>query len=279
MKPINEQQQRLIDKYLQGRLSDSEERNFQQQIQDADFEAELRFQEGLQDAVQDLAKQEHPLKQLFQGEEKKIKSGILGETKGLPHFSSKKQRPAASRVFIKRYLSAAASVVVLAFLVYQLWPFLFPDLGREQGPSTADIQSFERPPQMTEITKSGTSPAADSMAIDCITLFKSESQYSNALSCFQNLNQKQATPETHYYIAQCYFKLAEYESAIAGYDQLLATPDLVPRAVQDQIRWNRMLAHLLNQDQSYQAELNSMVKDENFRYLREAMTLQEMLGG
>ena len=52
MKPLDEQQQKLIDKYLEGRLSDEEEQDFQQQIQQEDFAAEVQFQEGLQDDVQ-----------------------------------------------------------------------------------------------------------------------------------------------------------------------------------------------------------------------------------
>ena len=209
MKPFDEQQQKLIDKYLEGRLSKSEEQDFQQQIQDTDFEAEVRFQEGLQDAVQHLAKEEHPLKKLFQGEEKKIREENIEPVPSLPTFSRNKLPPSPKRVFIRHYMSAAAGLAVLAFITYQLWPFLIPSPGTPDGPSAATIQSLERPPQMTQITKSGASQVADSLAIDCITLFKSENQYPAALDCFQNLNRQQPTPEISYYIAQCFFKLEQ----------------------------------------------------------------------
>ena len=80
MKPLDEQQQKLIDKYLVGRLSEEEEQDFQQQVQQEDFAAEVQFQESLQDAVQKLAKEEHPLKKRFQEEEKKIKEGTAVST-------------------------------------------------------------------------------------------------------------------------------------------------------------------------------------------------------
>lgn len=212
MKPTDEQKQTLIDKYLEGRLSEQEQQDFQEQIQDADFEAEVRFQEGLEGAVQDLAKAEHPLKKIFQAEEKKIKDGMLGEVKELPHFKKKKPRPQPT---IGRYfMMRAAGLAILALIVYQLWPFLFPSFPNDNGQITDAIRSLERPPQMTQITKSGEDQTVDSLAINCITYYKAEGQFPVALSCFQDLNERQTTPEIRYYTAQCFFNLEDYKSAI-----------------------------------------------------------------
>lgn|GEM_PF-5563547 len=275
MKPTDEQKQTLIDKYLEGRLSEQEQQDFQEQIQDADFEAEVRFQEGLDDAVQDLAKAEHPLKKLFQAEEKKIKDGTLGEGKALPHFKKKKPRPQPT---IGRYfMMRAAGLAILALVVYQLWPFLFPSFPNTSDFPTAAIKSLERPPQMTQITKSGEDQTTDSLAINCITYYKSEDQFPIALSCFQDLNKRQTTPEIRYYTAQCFFNLEDYESAIPIYDELLASTTIHDDQIQDQIRWNRLLSLVLIQETGYKEELQNMIQDKDFKYLREAQKLRELL--
>lgn len=274
MKPLDEQQQKLIDKYLEGRLSNEEEQDFQQQVQQEDFAAEVQFQESLQDAVQRLAKEEHPLKKRFQGEEKKIKEGTLIPSKGLPEFKRKQEEPTP----IRRYMSFAAGIAILAFLVYQLFPFLFPGTTGTEFPIAA-IKNLERPPQMTSITKSSDNQTIESLAIDCITLFKAETQYTEALNCFQDLNKLQSTPEIQYYTAQCHFNLDQYGSAINLYDELLASPEIGDKQVQDQIRWNRLVALVLNRDSAYEDELQSMAQDKDFRYLREAQKLQELLRG
>ncbi len=274
MKPLDEQQQKLIDKYLEGELSNEEEQDFQQQIQEEDFAAEVQFQESLQDAVQQLAKEEHPLKKRFQEEEKKIKEGKAIPTKGLPHFGRKQEQPTP----IRRYMNLAAGIAILAFLVYQLFPFLFPGTTGAEFPIAA-IKNLERPPQMTSITRSSDNQTIDSLAIDCITLFKTENKYTEALNCFQDLNKLQSTPEIQYYTAQCYFNLDQYVPAIDLYDQLLASPEIADKQVKDQIRWNRLVAQVLQRGIDYEAELNSMIKDKKFRYLREAQKLQELLQG
>lgn len=272
MKPLDEQQQKLIDKYLEGRLSDEEEQDFQQQIQQEDFAAEVQFQESLQDAVQRLAKEEHPLKKRFQEEEKKIKTRAPIAADRLPHFKQKGEKPRP----IRRYMSLAAGLGILAFLTYQLFPFLFPSPAETEFPIAA-IKSLERPPQMTQITRGSQDQTIDSLAIDCITLFKTESQYSEALSCFRNLSNLQLTPEIRYYTAQCFFNLDQYDSAIAVYDELLEAADLLEKQVQDQIRWNRLVAQVLSRDGVYEGELQSMTQDKEFRYLREALKLRELL--
>ena len=274
MKPLDEQQQKLIDKYLVGRLSEEEEQDFQQQVQQEDFAAEVQFQESLQDAVQKLAKEEHPLKKRFQEEEKKIKEGTAVSTGSLPHFKRKKEQLPP----IRRYMSMAAGVAILAFLVYQLFPFLFPGSTEAAFPIAA-IKNLERPPQMTSITKSSDNQTIESLAIDCITLFKAETQYAKALSCFQDLNKLQTTPEIQYYTAQCHFNLDQYDVAINLYDDLLSSQKIRDKQVQDQIRWNRLVAQVLQRGIDYEAELNSMIQDKKFRYLREAQKLQELLQG
>ncbi|NRB52769.1 MAG: hypothetical protein HRU41_34230 [Saprospiraceae bacterium] len=274
MKPLDEQQQKLIDKYLEGRLSDEEEQDFQQQIQQEDFAAEVQFQEGLQDAVQKLAKEEHPLKKRFQGEEKKIKEGASIDADGLPYFERRKEKSKP----IRQYLNLAAGLAILAFLVYQLFPFIFPAHTEPEFPIAA-IKSLERPPQMTQITTGSQNHPIDSLAIDCITLFKTESQYNEALHCFQNLSDLEPTPEIQYYTAQCFFNLDQYDAAISVYDKLLATANLLEKQVQDQIRWNRLVAQVLSRDGAYEGELQMLTQDKEFRYLREALKLQELLQG
>ncbi|MBX2871165.1 MAG: hypothetical protein KTR30_03670 [Saprospiraceae bacterium] len=274
MKPLDEQQQKLIDKYLEGRLSDDDQQDFQQQIQQEDFAAEVQFQESLQGAVQKLAKEEHPLKKRFQGEEKKIKDGTAGASPKLPHFTSKQERPRP----IRQYMNMAAGLAILAFIIYQLVPFLFPSTVETEFPIAA-IKSLERPPQITQIIKSDQNQALESMAIDCITLFKAENQYPAALSCFQSLNEQYTTPEIRYYIAHSFFHLGQYESAVPIYDELLQSSDIKDDQIHDQIRLNRLLSLVLLKEAGYQEELDEIMQDNSFKYLREAQKLQEMLKG
>ncbi len=274
MKPLDEQQQKLIDKYLEGRLSEEDEQDFQQQIQQEDFAAEVQFQESLQDAVQKLAKEEHPLKKRLQGEEKKINDGMSIPSPGLPHFKRQQKRP---RLMV-RYMSRAAGLAILAFLSYQLFPFLFPPTADAKLPTEAII-SLGRSPQITQIIKGDQDQTLDSMAIDCITLFKAENQYTAALRCFQNLNERHSTPEIRYYIAHTYFKLGQYEAAIPIYDELLQSADIQDRQTHDQIRLNRLLSLVLLQKDGYQGELDDMVQNTDFNYLLEAQKLKKLLKG
>lgn len=274
MKPLDEQQQKLIDKYLEGRLSEDDEQDFQQQIQQEDFAAEVQFQESLQDAVQKLAKEEHPLKKRLQEEEKKIKDGTPVATAGLPHFKPKQKRPRP----IRQYMNMAAGLAILAFIVYQLIPFLFPSTIDTEFPIAA-IKSLERPPQLTQIIKGDQNQDLESKAIDCITLFKAEDQFPAALSCFQDLNEQYTTPEIRYYIAHSFFHLGQYESAVPIYDELLQSADIEDVQIHDQIRLNRLLSLVLLQEAGYQEELDEIIKDKTFKYLREAQKLQEMLKG
>ncbi|MEZ5043040.1 MAG: zf-HC2 domain-containing protein [Saprospiraceae bacterium] len=287
MKRTDEQKQMLIEKYLEGELSDKEKVLFERHIKETDFSAELRFQKNLKNATKRLAKKENPLKLLFQGEEKKIKEGETDAIPSLPVFeeantislaevSAKKSK---NKPFLRIWIPYAASAAVLALVALWMWnPFEGPTPFVPADKSSL-IAKFQRPPQMTQITKSGGNDRPlDSIAIDCITLFKTENQYPKALSCFQNLAVRQSTPEIQYYIGQCYLNTDSFEQAIRQYDMLLQQGQLTNPDTLQQIRWNRLLAKAASEQEGYQAELEAMANDKGFKYLKEARDLQELLG-
>jgi tetratricopeptide (TPR) repeat protein len=259
MESRNEKLQDLIDRYFEGQLSEKDQLEFKEKMNDPSFRSAVKFQQKLASGLK-KDYQNSRLKGLFQAEEKKM----------------------AKRVFLRQRLSIAASILVL--LVAGWYVFSGPPT---EGPVTSnelDIESvlaLHKSPGDTG-KKGGADEGTEANPNEaCKILYEPEEAFQKALDCFLTLqNNGEGDLETTYYIGSCHFKLGNYPQALEEFEQAAADGQSVFKpATLSQIEWNILVAKVLTADNptAYLDEVSSKLKDPEYDYYQEAQKLSNLI--
>lgn len=259
MESRNEKLQDLIDRYFEGRLSEKDQLEFKEKMNDPKFRSTVKFQQKLASGLKKDYQNAH-LKGLFQAEEKKM----------------------AKRVLLRQRLSIAASILVLLVAGW----YVFSDPSTE-GPvagnelnieAVAILQKDPLVEETREVTDEGTDTKPNEA---CKTLYEPEKAYQQALDCFLALQNKgEGDLETSYYIGSCHFKLGNYPKALQEFEQVAADGQSTfkPETL-SQIAWNILVAKVLTADNptAYLDEVTSLLEDPGYDYFIEAKKLSNLL--
>lgn len=268
MNSINEGQQRLIDRYLQGQLS-KEDAGLLNQYKKEDnrvFFEELRFQEAIKSTVK-----KHPpnndLKALLNKEAKQIREKVSDD---YLINSVKKER---FRV-IRNNLSIAASLLLLISVGGVFWAnsrFSAPAIAASLVEVPMENSSMSEIQDITALSKGKDA------------FFKGAYEEAKQLLLRITPTASDTYYEAQVFLAYIYFEQKKYEESIYQFDQLLDKDfDALPNTYKNQnkLRWNRLLAHVGNHQTEttfFKEELFFFLNNKSNFYQQKANQLQARL--
>lgn len=253
----------LIEKYIQGRVSEKELEIIRELIQtDADFREELTFESGLRHAIKQEERQD--LKSLLEELEKRQKQQPNSDTSPKEYHQTKEKE--TKKILHLSVLGKAAAVLLVGL---GAWWFL------GQSPDHHSLyQAYYQPyPNIVAPTVRGPEDTVDHTA-EAFRLYDGK-EYKAAASLFERLaSQEEETGFAPFYQAQSLMADGREQEAIA----VLENPNWsIPDNLRTQTEWYLALAHLKTGNKEKSRQLFEQIEASNSAKSEEARNILDQM--
>lgn len=242
---LEEKHHELIDKFLLQSLNDDEQKEVEQLMKDADFQAELAFKQNLFAAAQIVSRKQ--LKNRFAVLEQKATMPIAKEAKRISMF---------------RVSLAAAAILLIGILGLR---FLFSQNTDNQ---TLVAKYFEAYPNVIAPLHRGEA-AKDTLSL--AMSFYENKDYNKAIAMLKQLKRQD---ETDFYIAQMLLSTKRYNEANNYFEALSNHENRFKAAAE----WYGMLCNLaLGKNDLVKQQLSTIAQNKNHLFYAKAKELMDKL--
>lgn len=258
---MNSTNQLLIEKYIEGTLSDQEQAEFElKMLSDADFAREVNYTKDMVLATQVFGRSE--LKKELQrvANAEPLPSDLLSITREDTQ-AAEGQSPRMRRIY-QRFAGVAAAIVLIFAAG---WWFT----QKRTSPESLFVSYFEPYPNVAApIVRNATAKKPLEQAL----LLYEQKNYAAAITQLSALSQQ--TEAVRFYLAMSHLSNGNAKEAVKHFTTL---KDNVSASYQKQTLWYLAMAHLANKDlKACKKVLKPLTTEDNF-YQKKALELMKQL--